>query len=122
LLAVVALEDGDQLGDLELVMHALSQVGQLDLAAQVAGRGVEPDQRSQAAAIDVADPAQVDDDLFGALQHALDHIAEVRRLLAKDDAPAATDYRHTTRLVGRDFQSHSRLPARGPRAAKFQQA
>src|SRR4051812_15088788 len=89
-LALKSFEDGEQFGNLQQVTDALRQVGQFDVAARGARRGVQRDQSAESAAIDVADAAEIDNDIrFAFGDEALHHIAQRGGFVAKNDASVA---------------------------------
>src|SRR5271170_4421786 len=61
---VFDVEDGVQLGDLQQIVDFLGQVQQLQFAAAVLDRREGADQFTDARAVDVADVAQVQEDLL----------------------------------------------------------
>jgi len=91
LLAVVDIEDGHQLRDLQQITHALGKIGQLNRASGVARRGVQSHQRAQATAIDVGNARQVQHQTMPFRDQLLRRIPQVSRFLAKYDAPGAID-------------------------------
>src|SRR3954471_10886753 len=89
-LSIKRFEDSQQLGDLKQIADALREVGKLDVSARSSGRGVQGDDRTQAAAVNIADAAQVHHDVrlaFG--DQALHLVAKCGGLVAKDDASIA---------------------------------
>ena len=62
--AVVNIENGKQFRDLQQVSYPPRQVGQLDAGANMPRRRIDLHERSQPAAIYVADGAQIDHNLF----------------------------------------------------------
>src|SRR5919197_460621 len=111
LLAFIAIEHRDQFRDLQLVAHALGKLGQLDLASEMPRRGVDPDRGPKPAAVNIADAAQVDDNLLFPLQQTLHQFPELRSLFAENDTTAATDHGNATGLASRDLQSHTSPPS-----------
>src|SRR6266699_5529185 len=76
LLRVVHLKYCGQLRDGQYVAQSLAETSQLDVRALGARRRIDSHQRSQAAAVDVCDPAQIQHDALGGLQQFLQTLAE----------------------------------------------
>src|SRR6266404_1234994 len=103
--AFKSLKHGQQLSDLQKIANALGEISQLDVSTGGASRGIERDQSSQAAAIDVADSAQVNDDVRLAVSdQALYGVTQCGRLVAKDDATIAGEDRDPILFAGCQFQ------------------
>src|SRR6185369_15514573 len=88
------------------IAHALGEVGQLHRASRVVSGGVQRNQRSQPAAIDVSDAAQIQHNLAVLANQFLEGIAEQCRFFAEHDPAAAIDDGHTLRNPRVKFQLH----------------
>src|SRR5205823_6277984 len=113
--AFKGLKDGQQLGDLQQVADALREVGELDVSAGGARRSIKRDQSSQAAAIDVADASEVDDDVrFAVGDQSLHQVTKSGRFVAKHDASVAGENCDSILIAGCEFQIAHRhsLPSR----------
>src|SRR5262249_26988947 len=86
LFVLVNLEDGQQLRDHEQVFDFLREVEQLQAASGVLGRRVARDQLAYARAVDVADSAEVEDDLVLArIEQFADGVAQLHAAFADGD-------------------------------------
>src|SRR5207248_2747619 len=103
LLIIVALEDCNQLSDLQQISNALREIGQLDVATRVTRCGEKTDQSTDTAAIDVTDFAKVQNNTIVVSQLALNRLPQVTGFVAKDNASDAIDNLDTVHSARRDF-------------------
>src|SRR5215470_16577795 len=86
LFVLVNLEDGQQLRDHEQVFDLLREVEQLQAASGVLGGRVARDQLAYARAVDVTDPAEVQDDLVPTrIEQLTDGVAQLHAAFADGD-------------------------------------
>src|SRR5579862_3652566 len=106
-LVVLNVKDGVQLGDLQQIVDLLGQVQQLQLAALVADGGKRADQLTDAGAVDVADVAQVQQNLLLPFaQQVFDGVAQYDTALAQGDPPAQIDDGDAVNLPSACFHAH----------------
>jgi hypothetical protein len=86
LLAVIYVEDRDQFCDLEQVADMPREIGELDRAPIIARRGIECDQRSQPAAIDIVNPGEIENQVSFLRDKLLHRVAQMGRFFTKDNA------------------------------------
>ena len=103
LLIIVALEDCNQLSDLQQISNALREIGQLDIATGIACCGEKTDQSTDTAAIDVTHFAKVQNNTIVVSQLALNRLPQVTGFVAKDNASDAIDNLDTVHSARRDF-------------------
>jgi len=100
-------EDGVELGDLEQVMDSFGEAEELELALLAGDRGVAIDEFADAGAIDIADLAQVEEELLIASgDEVANGIAEKRRAFPEGDTADGIDYGNVTHLAGCETSTH----------------
>jgi hypothetical protein len=101
------LEDRVELGDLEQVLDPFGEAEEFELAVLAGDGGVAIDEFADAGAIDVADLAEVEQELFvPGGDEVADGIAEKRRAFPEGDAANGIDYGNVTDLAGCETSTH----------------
>jgi len=112
LLVVIDIENGHQFRHLQKVSHALGQIGQLDGAATVSRGGIERDQGSEPAAIDVSHARQVENDALALRDHHFYGVAQISGFFAKNDTAGTIDDYNIVYSSDSQFQLHAIPPGK----------
>src|SRR5581483_9298770 len=103
-------EDGKQLCNLQQLTYTVGQPGQFNAAAGAAGRSIKPNQRPQAAAVNVSDSAQVNNELLAVLrEEVFDLLPQGDGFLTEHDPAGAVHYRNSVHGSRTQFQIHVTL-------------
>ncbi len=94
-------EDGIELGDLEQILDPFGEAEEFELAVLASDCGVTIDEFSDAGAIDVADLAEIKEELLIAGGGEIANgIAEKRRPFSEGDTADGINYGNVTDLAG----------------------
>src|SRR6266436_4461257 len=106
-----------ELCNLKQLVCMTTEVGKLDVTADLPSRCVQTHQGTQAAAIDVSNVPEVEHDLVGFVQRGLHKKAQRCRFFAKEDGAAEIDDDDSIYLAGSGVKGHENLPplSRGAR-------
>src|SRR5579872_3083058 len=96
---------------LQRLRNPLAGRDQLQFASSVYRLDQKPDQDSQAAAVNVINPAQIDQYLRGAGEELNQALAESRGFVAKHNSPRAANDKYITRHFAGHLQQSSPHPA-----------
>src|ERR1051325_5067492 len=104
-LAVVGIEDGQQLRDRQQIVQPLREVHQFDLSAGVLYRHRRGDECAEAGAVHVGDAAEIHDDLFPLLENeAVDLVLQQRVAVTEHEFAVAIE--HCCRTNGTLLNRH----------------
>src|ERR1039457_5604458 len=96
-----------QLGDLQQVVHLLGEMQQLEFATLALHGGKRADQFANARTVDIADVAQVQQDMLGTLaENVLDGVAQYHAAFAQSNSPAQVNDGYAIHLPGACFHAH----------------
>jgi hypothetical protein len=97
----VHFKDGIELGDLQQILHAFSEIEELELALLARDGGVAVDEFSHPGRVDIADLAQIQQEfLVAGGNQILDGIAEKGGTFAEGDATDRIDDGDIANLAG----------------------
>jgi hypothetical protein len=113
------LENCEYFCYLEDALQTRIQVGKFDPAADLRSRAMQTHDDAEAAAIDVADFAEIEHDLLGFGQVIPDEMTQISRLFAKYK-PAATLNDKNPSKRARDHLKRHEEPLQEPHVADFQ--
>ena len=113
------LENCEYFCYLEDALQARIQVGEFNPSADLRSRAMQTYDDAEAAAIDVADFAEIEHDLLGFRQMIPDEMTQIRRLFAKYKPPATLNNKNPSKRA-RDHLKRHEEPLQEPHAADFQ--
>src|SRR5262245_16679046 len=107
LFVLINLEDSQQLRDHEQVFDLLREVEQFQAASRVFSRRVAGDQFAYARAVDIADPAEVEDDLVLArIEQFADGVAQLHAAFSDGDLAEHFQNNYIAYRAFSNFQLH----------------
>jgi len=104
------VENREEPGDLQDVVHSPAEIHQLQLAARAADGRVGPDELADAGAVDIVDIVQVEEDFaMSLLDQVANHVPQGCAGLAERDPAAEIDHGDIANLAACSLQGHGNL-------------